>query len=190
MAVYSKTEYIIFGNNDDYATYRTEADIKQGSPLSPYLFLFYINDIFDFFLGVFGSYCIYETVDILMHADDAVLLASRSLAILKLKHLLAYCNTNNIKLEASKSQFIVINGESSDYQPLPTDLGPIASHLSLLGSHLSASGVLSDDIKLHFESRFKTCIKFYNFLRTNKFAPLFIKLKGLKSCVMSNILYN
>ena len=93
-------------------------------------------------------------------------------------------------MEASKSQFIVINGETSDYQPLPTDLGPIASHLSLLGSHLSASGVLSNDIKLHFESRFKTCIKFYNFLRTNKFAPLFIKLKVLKSCVMSKILYN
>ena len=128
-----------------------------------------------------------------MHADDAVLLASkRDLAVLKLKHLLSYCRLNSIKLEASKSQFIVINGKDTDYSPLPTDLGYIINgkYLSLLGSHLSASGIIADDLKLHFDSRFKSCIKFSNFLRTNKYAPLFIKLKVLKSCVVSNMLYN
>ena len=121
-----------------------------------------------------------------------LLASSRTLAILKLNHLLVYCRTNSIKLESSKSQFIVINGKEDDYQPLPTELGPIANcvHLSLLGSHLPATGNISDDIKLHLDSRFKSCIKFYNFLRENKYAPLFIKLKVLKSCVLSNILYN
>ena len=99
---------------------------------------------------------------------------------------------NSISLEASKSQFIVINGDQEDRNPLPTDLGSIANckHLSLLGSHLSESGNLSADLSLHFESRFKSCIKFYNFLRENKYAPLFIKLKVLKSCVLSNMLFN
>ena len=121
-----------------------------------------------------------------MHADDAILLASsRALAILKLKHLLAYCRMNSIKLESSKSQFIVINGKEDDGQPLPTDLGPIANCvlLSLLGSHLSATGSISEDIQLHFDSRFKSCIKFYNFLIENKCAVL-------KSRVLSNVLYN
>ena len=192
MAIYKRTDYVIFGN-DEYASYQVTAGIKQGSPLTPMLFLFYVYDIFSFFLGTFNSYCIYETVHILMHADDVILLASsRALAVLKLKHLLSFCKINNIKLEASKSQFIVINGEENDYLPLPTDLGVINNYkyLSLLGSHLYASGLISDDLKLHFESRFKSCIKFYNFLRTNKCAPLFIKLKVLKSCVISNILYN
>ena len=192
-AIYCRTEYIIFGNKGSHATYLTEAGIKQGSPMSPYLFLFYVDDIFAFFLGTFSSRCIYETVHILMHADDAVLLASsRSLAILKVKHLISYCILNSIKLEPSKSHFIVINGEDNDTQPLVTDHGSISNsnHISLLGSHLSASGLISDDLKLHYDSRFKAAIKYYNFLRANRNAPLFIRLKVLKSCVLSNILYN
>ena len=62
-----------------------------------------------------------------MHTDDAVSLASsRSLPLLQLKHLLAYCNMSSIKLEASKSQFI--------------EFGQIAGfrHLSLVGGNLSA----------------------------------------------------
>ena len=81
-----------------------------------------------------------------------LLASSRALPVLKLKHLLSYCRINNIKLEASKSQFIVISGEENDYLPLPTDLGVITNckYLSLLGSHLSSSGLISDDLKLHF----------------------------------------
>ena len=75
---------------------------------------------------------------------------------------------------------------------MPTSCGDISNsdHLSLLGSHLSASGLITDDLKLHHKSRFKACIKFYNFLKANKIAPLSIKLKVLKSCVISNVLYN
>ena len=95
-------------------------------------------------------------------------------------------------MEPSKSHFIVINGEDNDTQPLVTDHGSISNsnHISLLGSHLSASGLISDDLKLHYDSRFKAAIKYYNFLRSNRNAPMFIRLKVLKSCVLSNILYN
>ena len=38
--------------------------------------------------------------------------------------------------------------------------------------------------------RYSSCIKFFNFCRENRLAPLSIKIKVLKSCVMSSLLYN
>ena len=125
-----------------------------------------------------------------MHADDAVLIAStRSLAFLKLKHLLSYCKINSINLEATKSHFICVNGTDADRVPLPTTGGDIknSSHIDLLGSHLSESGSVAADLQLHYDARFTTCIKFYNFLKTNKVAPLFIIL-NLESCLFGIIL--
>ena len=63
-------------------------------------------------------------------------------------------------------------------------------HLELLGSHLSASGQLAEDLRLHMEVRYKACIKFYNFLRENRVAPLVVKLEVLRACVTNSLLYN
>ena len=45
-------------------------------------------------------------------------------------------------------------------------------------------------MKLHIKKRYSSCIKFYNFLRSNKLAPLHVKLKVLKACVINSLLYN
>ena len=39
-------------------------------------------------------------------------------------------------------------------------------------------------------TRYKSCIKYFNFLRSNQFAPLFVKIKVLKACVINSLLYN
>ena len=191
-AVYRRTEYIIFGDAEN-AQYETYAGIKQGSPMSPMLFLFYIDDIFQYFVGVFTTECLFETLHILMHADDAVILAStRSIAAQKLKHLVSYCRINSMKLEPSKSHFIVVNGTAEDMVNFNLSGVTISykDYLSLLGSHLSSSGNLMDDLTLHMRERFKVTHKFFNFIKTNRYAPLCVKLKVLKACVMSNLLYN
>ena len=119
-------------------------------------------------------------------------LNSITLAVRKLRDLLHYCRLNCIIPQYSKCQFIVINGEDDDKEPLP--LGEkflkIAPHLELLGSHLSATGLLAEDLKLHMKERYKACIKYYNFLRENRLAPLIVKIKVLRACVVNSLLTN
>ena len=63
-------------------------------------------------------------------------------------------------------------------------------YLSLLGNPLSESGLVKDDLDHHITIRYQACIKFYNFIRSNRIAPLFMKLNVMKSCVLINLLYN
>ena len=129
----------------------------------------------------------------MIHADDGTLIATaRTCATSKLKSLLVYCNLNSILPQYKKCWFIVINGTKADKDPLPFGTRYIEnkSYIELLGSHLSQSGKLKDDISLHVAKRYKACIKFYNFLKSNRLAPLVIKLKVLKACVVSSLLHN
>ena len=193
-AMYKRTESVII-QNDNHCVYELLSGIKQGLPLSPYLFLFYINDVFDFFYGIYTktSNNILEKIHILIHADDANILSScRKSLIRKLHSMLQYCNLNAIKLQLSKCRFIVINGTDDDKQVIELEVGDISSatDVLILGSPLSESGLLKDDLKLHMDIRFKNCIKFFNWIRNNKLAPIAIKLKVLTACVTSTLLYN
>ena len=193
-SIYLKTDNIIF-QGGDYIMYTLFAGIKQGLPLSPILFLFYVDDIFNFFQVAHRniSNVIYEIVHVLMHADDANILAStRNIAVSKLRTLLTYCNLNCIIPQYKKCEFVVINGDEKDREPLPFGDKVLnhTTHLETLGSHLAASGNLVDDLKYHMEKRYKSTIKFYNYLRENKNAPTLVKLEVLKACVINSLLYN
>ena len=75
-SIYMSTENIIFQGNE-HRTYSLSADIKQGLPLSPMIFLFYINDIFQFFDAIYiGGTSLLGRINILIHADDATLIAT------------------------------------------------------------------------------------------------------------------
>ena len=191
-SIYMSTDNIIYRGKSN-VRFKLYSGIKQGLPLSPLLFLFYINDIFDFFGALYdgGQRC-FELLHILIHADDATIIAnSRDNAISKLKSMLAYCGLNKIIPQYTKCEFLAVNGSDEDRAPLPfgdTTLQNV-EHTLLLGSHLTQDVSSLDEGDLHMKKRYPSVIKFYNFLRSNKSAPIKVKTKVLLAC-MSSLLHN
>ena len=119
--MYMYTDNIIF-RDQEYVTYKLLSGIKQGLPLSPLLFIFYINDIFDTYKRIHGRCVnnIYKLIHLLVHADDVTLLATlRDSAKKKLQTLSEYCSENFIVPQFTKCMFIVVNGSHEDKTPLP-----------------------------------------------------------------------
>ena len=190
--LYSVSGNIIYSNGVSIV-YMLNSGIKQGLPLSPFLFLFYIDDVFDYLDKIFVTGAdIYDKIHVLIHADDANLIASaRDLMIKKVRALLDYCRINSVVLQPSKCYFTVINGSADDKKLLQIpdhDSIEYREYLEILGSHISGS--LKLDLSLHFKKRFKNAIKFFNYIRSNPMDPVSVRLKVLRACVMSALLYN
>ena len=171
------------------------ARIKQCLPLSPDLLLIYINDIFDYFYGIYGyvNTSIFNKLHLLVHADDANILSpTRELMVSKIRSMVRYCDTNKIILQLSKCNFFVINGSAEDKDTVMLDVGPIncVNEVMILGTPLTDTGMGQKDLDLHLKERFTNAVKFFNFVRSNRCAPISIKLKVLSSCVINTLLYN
>ena len=106
--------------------------------------------------------------------------------------MLEYCNANDIIPQYTKCEFFVVNGTVEDRVTIPFGDHKLVhkNHSVLLGSHLTSSASLIDEMKLHMDLRYKSVIKFYNFIRSNKLAPLSVKLKVLRACVVNSLLHN
>ena len=145
------------------------------------------------FDGVYGVKDFLNSIHLLIHADDTTIVAtSRKLMRSKIKTLVSYCNTNKISLEFSKCEFMVVNGEAVDKAEIVLEYGKIKNveFISLLGSQIGCLGILNHDLNLHMRKRFCAVNKFYNFLGSNKLAPIPVKLKILEACVCSALLHN
>ena len=85
------------------------AGVLQGASSSTALFLAYTNDIVDFFNQHFAQEIFIHVYHILLHADDALILAtSREKFEEKFKTMYDYCKKNFIEMEPKKCGVIVI----------------------------------------------------------------------------------
>ena len=138
--MYKYSRCSIFDN--ETVTYYLYSGIKQGLPLSPFLFIFYINDIHDYFETFFmNAYTYLEQLHMLVHADGLTIIAtSRGNMVKKIKTLLAYCKLNDIIIQVSKCKFIVIGGTEMDRESIPfqeeTNL-QASDTLDMLGTFVS-----------------------------------------------------
>lgn len=192
--MYIHGENVMFHNGEYSNSFELNLGVKQGAASSGILFIAYIIDLINIFNVNYLYEIMIEGIHILIHADDTIILAtSRQSALNKVQALSDYCIENDIDLQPSKCHFMCINySNEEEIRPLVINNQSICHSTSeiYLGSAISSSTNINDHITADNKMRAKNIIKFYAFLRNNKYVPINIKLKVLESCLLSSLLYN
>ena len=124
--------------------------------------------------------------------DDTVLLStSRDGIIAKLSILNDFCISHGMKINVSKTKFMVINGNIDDKQDLIVQemCVKLCKYYVYLGSPFAADGLTSSSIKINSNLRMCQALKFVSFCRKNNDIPFYVKMKVFNAAVMSSILY-
>ena len=169
--------------------------VRQGAPTSCFLFTLYVNEMIrlmkqkcddDDFLGA---------IHVLLLMDDTCIVATtRDKCLQKLSVMLEFCQQRDIKVNESKTTFMVVNsndraplvvrgqGETLTIQYCPTYV--------YLGAHFVDDAKMSSVISRHVETKANQLIKFVNFVSKNRDAPYAVKKKVLDSAFISSIFYS
>ena len=128
----------------------------------------------------------------LMLMDDTVIFAtSREKMMEKLQLLDKYCQKNGMRVNASKTKLMVLNGRPLDKIPfvLSNFVVKECSEYVYLGTVFTADGRTDSSLKAHLEAKNKELNKLLIFFATNYDAPFTVKKKVLEAAFMSCILY-
>ena len=193
MGIYTNIQTAVFHNHEFSKRINLLAGINQVAPTSGILYIAYTLDLIQIF-KIFDTEPIIKMIHLIMHADDIIIIATcRNKCVEKVKKLTEYCENNNISLQISKCSFLCINSkEPNDKQPITigNETINITREEVYLGSTITDSLNLKEDIAAESKRRNANIIKYYAFLRKNKYAPTYIKLKVLDACVLSSLIYN
>ena len=182
-----------FGGNVS-EKFRTFAGIRQGAASSALLFIGFIDDLVEYLEDRCPAEPLLEILHCLLHADDTLILSTdRGLFINKCNHMLDYFEQNELKLNLSKSEYLIINGKENDKKEsllLSNGYLGYKSIVTYLGIKISDTGNIDTDIDLNISAKKpNVTIKFGNFCRKNFLAPLDIKIRTLSTCVSASLLY-
>lgn len=182
----------IFGDESDI--FEVKAGIRQGAASSVLLFLIMMNDIFDYLGNRCRNDLILGNLHALVHADDTIILSTnRSEFVHKCNHMMNYFEINKLRLNLGKSSYMILNPQRNDIKssiPLNGGILKYKSSNKYLGILISDSGIIKNDVTSFVHDKIgDVLIKYKNFCKSNRNAPLFVKLKVLKTCVTSSLLY-
>ena len=158
------------------------------------LYIAYTMGIVNVFDGTFNVEPLISFYHLLMHADDILMLATmRCTVIQKLECLMQYCKNNFIKLQLAKCAMMCVNSDDEkDEEPIVINNITLKCSPSevYLGSVITNSNKLIRDVEADIKHRQVNIVKFYAFLRSNRNAPVDVKLTVLEACIFSAILHN
>ena len=184
-AIYTCTKFI-----PKSAIISVSMGIKQGSPLSCLLFVFYLDKLVRK-INTFGQDGFLGSLHALLLMDDtAIISTSRQACIKKLNLLLSFCSSHGMEVNESKTQFMVINGDTENQ----TDI--VCRNLVVqyckcywyLGSPITDDAKPSSVMREHIKAKNKHVLKFVSFLRSNYNMPFIGKRKVAEACILSALL--
>ena len=113
--IYTSTSCILNLNGVNSSEFVTSSGIRQGAPSSSCLFILFINDIIDYIRDRCVSEPLIETMHVLLHADDTLIISTnRLLFTKKCNCMLQYFDENRLKLNLGKSGYLIINSKTND----------------------------------------------------------------------------
>ena len=174
-SIYTVTSCILNLNGKISSEFRTSCGIRQGAPSSSSLFILFMNDLIDYIRDRCVSEPLIETMHVLLHADDTLILSTnRSLFIEKCNLMLEYFGKNKLKLNLGKSGYMIINGKTTDSKnciDLKNGSLKYKDQITYLGVVFSDTGRFLNDIKLFIrEKRSNVTVKYSNFCVKNYLA--------------------
>ena len=130
----------------------------------------------------------------IIHANDTILLSTdRNKFIKKCNEMMNFFHANGLSLNLDKSGYMIINPKEHDLKTciiLQSGVLKYKSVIEYLGVFVTDIASLKNDIKLYVDKkRANVSIKFTNFCKKNRNAPLHVKLDVLDTCVTSALTY-
>ena len=148
--LYMCTYCVLSFGNEVSDKFRTWTGIRQGATSSTLLFIGFIDDLVDYLEEHCPPEPILDVLNCLLHADDtAIVSTNRDLFVNKCNHMLDYFEANQLKLNFSKCEYLIINGKAEDLKtPLTLNYGALKykSVVKYLGMKISDSGNLLADV--------------------------------------------
>ena len=158
----------VYNDNEYSIIFKTTVGVKQGGPLSPWLFSVYVEDLItEIERTPYGTLINGIKTGVIMYADDLLVMSD---SVEKLQLLLNiienYCKNFEIKINANKTQYIRIgpkNNKNQSHTKLKLNNDEITevSKIKYLGVWINSKLNSSD----HIDERRSNTVKAFNALR-------------------------
>ena len=192
--VYSYSVCVIKFQNELSDSFRMHRGVRQGAASSVLLFIAFMDGLFEHLDEKCSIENFLQDIHALIHADDTIILStSRETFIQKCNEATKFFQENKLSLNIDKSCFLIINPKVGDRKSciiLNSGVLKYKSRFDYLGVIVSDTGNLSVDVKSFIERKSgNVTVKFTNFCKVNKNAPLHVKLDILDTCAKASLIY-